>query len=145
MIIVPVEFKDACLFVEKHHRHHKPPVGHKFSIAVMDENLQLRGVAIVGRPVSRMRDDGWTLEVLRLATDGYPNACSMLYARCAKIAYAMGYVAIGTYILETEPGTSLRAAGWKLVKPTKGGKWNRQHRPRMDDHPTIPKLLWEAP
>lgn len=145
MTIVPVEFSEACLFVEKHHRHHKPPTGHKFSIAVSDEHDRIRGIAIVGRPVSRMRDDGWTLEVLRLATDGFPNACSMLYARCAKIAYGMGYRRIGTYILETESGTSLRAAGWKLIKPSRGGSWSRSARPRINDQPLIPKLLWEAP
>ncbi len=67
--ICPVSLKEANAYVEQHHRHHKPVVGHKFSIGCTDgENIV--GVAIVGRPVSRYLDDGWTLEVNRLATDG---------------------------------------------------------------------------
>lgn len=68
----------------------------------------------------------------------------MLYARCRTIAFAVGYRRIGTYILITESGISLRAAGWKLIGETSGGSWSRSERPRVDDHPIIPKLLWEA-
>lgn len=73
------------------------------------------GVAIVGRPVSRHLDDGWTLEVNRLCTDGSRNACSALYAAAWRAARAMGYKRLVTYILESENGASLRAAGWKCV------------------------------
>lgn len=142
--VVPIDFAEAALFVEKHHRHHKPPLSHKFSIAVADRTGTIRAVAIIGRPVSRMRDDGWTLELTRLASDGCKNACSMLYARARVITFAMGYRRIGTYILATEAGISLKAAGWKLIGERGGGSWNVPSRPRVDDHPTIPKLLWEA-
>ena len=73
---------------------------------------RLAGVAIVGRPVSRYLDDGKTLEVNRLCTDGTKNACSFLYAAAARAARAMGYQRIITYTLDTEGGASLRAAGW---------------------------------
>jgi len=76
LTIVPIDFDEACAFIRKHHRHHKPPVGHKFSLAVADESGAVRGVATVGRPVARMNQDGWTLEVNRVATDGCENACS---------------------------------------------------------------------
>ena len=112
--VCPVSLKEANAFVEQHHRHHKPVVGHKFSIACTDGE-KIVGVAIVGRPVSRHLDDGWTLEVNRLCTDGTRNACSMLYAAAWRAARAMGYHKLITYILDTEPGTSLRAAGWKCV------------------------------
>lgn len=131
MIIVPISLKEANSFVEKYHRHHNPVVGHKFSIGAVDDNKNLVGVAIVGRPVSRYLDNGKTLEVTRLCTDGTYNACSFLYSRCARIAKDMGYEKIITYILESENGASLKASGWKLEQENAGGgSWNVPSRPR---------------
>lgn len=110
--IVPMTLREANAFVEQNHRHHGPVAGHKFSIGLSDGE-QIVGVAIIGRPVSRHLDDGWTLEVNRLCTDGSRNACSMLYAAAWRAARAMGYKRLVTYILESENGASLRAAGWK--------------------------------
>lgn len=112
--IVPISLRGANAYVRDHHRHHKPTVGHKFSIACAD-GQEIVGVAIVGRPVSRHLDDYWTLEVNRLCTDGTRNACSMLYAAAWRVARAMGYKRLITYILESEPGTSLKAVGWKCM------------------------------
>lgn len=143
MALCPVDLSEANAFVAQHHRHHKPVVGHKFSIgAVANDNIV--GVAIVGRPVARSLDDGLTLEVTRLATDGTKNACSFLYGACARAAFALGYKRIGTYILASEPGTSLAAAGWKLVGEVKGRSWSCPSRPRVDKHPTQNKLRFEA-
>ena len=142
LTIVPVSFEHACQFVGRHHRHHVPPVGHKFSIGVKNDK-GLCGVAIVGRPVARMRDDRFTLEVTRLCTDGTPNACSTLYAAAWRAGRAMGYRRIGTYILQSENGTSLKAAGWHIVHQTAGGSWSVPSRPREDKHPLEPKTLWE--
>lgn len=86
----PISFREACAFVTQFHRHHKPPQGHKFSIAAR-EGDNVVGVVIVGRPIARMTDDGWTAEVTRLATDGTKNACSILYAAAWRAARAMGY------------------------------------------------------
>ncbi|CAN5951048.1 unnamed protein product [Sphagnum jensenii] len=141
--IVPCELAEANAFVREHHRHHNPAVGHKFSLAVADED-KVVGVAIVGRPVSRMLDDGWTLEVNRLATDGTKNACSMLYAASWRAAKAIGYKKLITYILDTEPGTSLQAAGWKCIGKAGGGSWSVPSRPRVDKHPLQGKMKWEA-
>jgi hypothetical protein len=147
LTVVPVDFDDACEFVRVHHRHHRPPSGHKFSIACANET-GIVGVAVVGRPIARMLDDGWTLEVTRLATDGTPHACSCLYAACWRAARAMGYRKVITYILDTEPGTSLKGSGWKLVGATDvarsdKGSWNRPGRPRVDKAPLQRKLRWE--
>jgi len=137
-----VELAEANAFVAAHHRHHKAVVGHKFSLgAVLDGELV--GVVIVGRPVSRMRDDGQTLEVTRLCTTGARNACSFLYGAAARAAFALGYRKIGTYILKSEDGASLRASGWRLIGERGGGSWNVPSRPRTDKHPTEPKLLFE--
>lgn len=143
LIAYPCELAEANEFVARHHRHHRPVIGHKFSIAAAIEN-EIVGVVIVGRPVARMRDDGITLEITRLATDGTKNACSFLYGAGARAAFALGYKRIGTYILKSESGVSLKAAGWKLIGEAGGGSWSRTIRPRVDTHPTQGKLLWES-
>lgn len=142
MEIVPIEFHEACAFVKRHHRHHRPPQGHKFSLAV-EHNGQICGVCIVGRPVARMLQNGWTLEVTRLCTDGTQNACSALYSAAWRAARAMGYKRLITYILQSEPGSSLRAANWREVGAAGGGTWNRKDRPRVDTHPIGQKTLFE--
>ena len=145
LTVVPCELAEANSFVARHHRHHGPVAGHKFSLAVADESDVVRGVAIVGRPVSRvLQSGGWTLELTRLATDGCPNACSALYAAAWRATRALGYRRLVTYILNTEPGTSLLAAGWRCVGRTEGGSWDCPSRPRVDRHPTQPKLRWEV-
>ena len=140
--IVPITLAEANIFVADHHRHHIPIVGHKFSIGLSDGE-SIRGVAIIGRPVARGNDTGWTLEVTRCCTDGAKNGCSMLYAAAWRAVRAMGYRKLITYTLQTETGSSLHAAGWRVVAQTKGGSWNCQSRPRIDKHPLQGKLRWE--
>ena len=141
--MMPISLADANDFVMRHHRHHTRAQGHKFSMAAVKDG-EVVGVVIVGRPVSRHRDDGSTLEVTRLATDGTRNACSFLYAKAAKGAFALGYDKIGTYILDTEPGSSLRAVGWEEIGVRGGGTWNNAKRPRIDKHPLQKKILFEC-
>lgn len=144
MVVVALELGEANAFVAQHHRHHRPVAGHKFILGTVLGD-KIVGVAIVGRPVARGRDNGETLEVTRLCTDGTSNACSFLYGACAKAAFALGFKAIGTYILASEPGTSLSAAGWRMLGEMKGRSWSCQSRPRVDKHPTQAKLLWGLP
>ena len=145
LAVTPINLDEANAFVAEHHRHHKPVPGAKFCVAVSEEDV-VRGVAIVGRPVARHLDDGWTLEVNRCCTDGTRNACSMLYATAWKAARAMGYTSLITYTLESEGGASLRGAGWKCVghASTAGRGWNTPSRPRVDTHPLQQKLKWSA-
>lgn len=142
--VVPCDFDEASAFVSRHHRHHKPPIGHKFSLAVADEAGEVRAVCIVGRPVARGHDNGMTLELTRLASDGCQNACSCLYGAAWRATKALGYARLITYILDTEPGTSLKASGWRCLGERGGGSWSCQSRPRVDKHPLQRKLLWEA-
>lgn len=142
---VPMELADANEYVRLHHRHHPPVVGHKFSLGAMERDKGLVGVAIVGRPVARRNDDGWTLEITRLCTDGTPHACSFLYAAAWRAGRALGYRRMGTFIGKDEPGTSLKAAGWRLVSETPGRSWSVPSRPRMDKHPLQGRLYYEAP
>lgn len=143
MNIAPIEFSEACAFVAQHHRHHRPPQGHKFSLCLTVEE-KVVGVVIVGRPVARGNQNGWTLEVTRLCTDGTRNACSKLYTAAWRATQALGYRRLITYILASEPGASLKGAGWKQLGTTAGGSWDCASRPRVDKHPTEPKLLFEA-
>lgn len=140
--VVPMDLASANDWVSMFHRHHNPVVGHKFSLGAMKDN-DIVGIVIVGRPVSRVRDNGWTLEVTRLATDGTKNACSFLYGAAARAGFALGYRRIGTYILASEPGTTLNAAGWRLIGEVAGRSWSCQSRPRVDNHPLSNKLLFE--
>ncbi len=143
MVVIPMTLRDARDYVTAIHRHHPAPQGGLFAIGLA-EGEQVVGCAIIGRPVARHNDDGFTAEVTRLATDGSKNACSMLYGAAWRAARAMGYRRLMTYTLATEPGTSLRAAGWKAVGEVKGGSWDREERPRVDKHPTQDKIRWEA-
>lgn len=138
--------REANAWVDAIHRHHEPVTGHKFSVGVEDDRGQLVGVGIAGRPVSREYQRQGYLEVVRVATDGTPNAPSMIYAALKQAGVALGYPVwkIITYTLLEEPGTSLQAAGWLLDGVTDGGSWDRESRRRTDKAPTGPKRRWVA-
>ena len=127
----PVSLKQANEFISAYHRHNKPVAGHKFSIGLFDDENKLVGVAICGRPVARMADDGLTLEILRVCTDGTRNANSMLYARVKRIAQLMGYRKVLTYTLAEESGSSLRAVGAQKDGIVKPREWSREKRKRF--------------
>jgi hypothetical protein len=143
LFLCPVTLREARAFVNRYHRHHKAPQGGLFAVGACGAE-GLCGVAIVGKPVARMANGGWTAEVTRLCTNGHPNACSMLYQACWRAARALGYRQLITYTLASENGASLRAAGWICLGKTKGGSWSRPSRPRVDEHPTQGKLKWGA-
>ncbi len=146
----PVSLKTANEWVAEKHRHHKPTQGHKFSIGCERDSVMC-GVVIVGRPVARMLDDGWTAEVTRLCTDGSPHVCSLLYAAARRAVMAMGYKRIITYTLPEESGASLRALkqlGWKLIDENAShpGSWscNVRDRSQTESHPLGHKQRWEC-
>lgn len=141
--IVPITQREALAFVEQHHRHHKPPRGALFQIGAASAGAII-GVVIVGRPVARGNQDGFTAEVTRMATDGTRNACSLLYGAAWRACKALGYQRLITYTLPEEGGASLRGAGWRLIGERGGGSWSCASRPRVDAHPLQQKLLWEA-
>lgn len=146
LYVRPCELKEANTFVSTLHRHHKPVVGHRFSVKIVDASGATRGVAIVGRPVARMVNASEVLEVTRLCTDGVRNGCSMLYQAAARAGKALGYSKIQTYILESESGRSLVASGWSAVSKTSGGAWGgtlKNGKSRNNDHPLEPKVRWE--
>lgn len=143
--LVPVSFATACEFVALHHRHHKPPVGHVFSVGVADGD-ELVGVAMVGRPVARLSDDGLTLEVNRTCVADARNANSMLYGASARAGFALGYLRLVTYTQQGESGASLRAAGWRVIaerRPRPG--WDMPSRRRESKGADgVQRYLWEV-
>ena len=148
--IVPLTVRQANEFVTSHHRHNKAVRGHKFSIGVtLAHENNLLGVAIVGRPVARKLDNGLTMEITRLCVlDPAPkNLCSFLYSRCCKIWKAMGGEKLITYTLETEAGTSLKAANFTHADTTnysvtsKG--WHTRTDRKKPKTEKINKLRWE--
>lgn len=144
--VVPVRFRHAKQFVADWHRHNGIPTGALFCLGLADEERVLHGIAIVGRPLARMFDNGQTAEVTRCCTDGALNGCSMLYGAAWRACKAMGYTRLVTYTRTWEGGTSLRAAGWRLIaeRPAHRG-WNRPSRPReLNGTEGDEMVLWEA-
>lgn len=141
LTIIPLGLKTANGYVEKLHRHHKPVRGCKFCIGVTTGD-ELHGVAICGRPVSRHYDDGLTLEVTRLCTDGTFNACSKLYGACVRIARDMGYERVVTYTLESEDGASLRAANFRYDGRAGKPMWTGKRSGRDTGAPKEFKKRW---
>jgi hypothetical protein len=139
--IIPLELDEANELVTRWHRHHKPVVGHRFSIGVATGEGEVVGAAIIGRPVARLTDYRSVLEVTRLVTNGHKNACSILYAAAARVAREMGYEKIQTFILDTETGKSLEAAGWNCEGVSTGGArgWNSREGRENIEHLKTPK------
>jgi len=138
----PVRRTEARQFVLDHHRHHGFPSGFLWLHGLGGSGRELVGVAVVGRPVARALDDGTTMEVTRLCTDGERNGCSMLYGAARRAAIAKGYRRGLTYILASESGASLRAAGWRFLWNVPGRSWDTPSRRRTDKHPTVDKEAW---
>jgi hypothetical protein len=142
--IVPITLRQARAFVHQHHRHHPKVTGGNWAIALM-RDTELVGVAITGRPVSRELAYHGYLEITRVCVlDSVRNGCSMLYGACRRIGQAMGYQRFCTYTLDTEPGDSLRAAGFKPIQLTLGGSWDRPSRGRAPPANAEKKMRWES-
>jgi hypothetical protein len=149
MNLCPIKVAEAKKFIGKHHRHNGPPVSGLFAVGV-ECGGELHGVAVVGRPVARLLDDGYTCEITRVGTDGVRNGCSILYGACLRAAKALGYRRVYTYTLAEESGSSLRAVGFERdadlpLRPT----WDTPSRRRIqrdlfgaDRRPPGPKVRW---
>lgn len=136
--------RQAFAFIAEHHRHHKPPQGAIVCIAAM-LGEKLIGVAVVGRPVSRMLQAKGALEVTRTCVlEGYPNAASWLLTRAKRAAQAIGAKSVVTYTLPSEGGASLKAAGFTNEGVAGGGQWTKPSRPRKAHGNDQQKFRWTA-
>lgn len=141
--VMPISLATANAFVAAWHRHSGQVQGHRWSVGAFGRDLTLHGVAIVGRPVSRALDDGATVEVTRLATDGARNLCSLLYGAARREARRRGYTRVVTYTLVSETGASLRAAGFVPVAAVRPDGWDRPSRVRKP-RPAVARTRWES-
>jgi hypothetical protein len=140
MKIVPITFRYAQQFVKDYHRHNPNVVGCKFAIGCQGDD-GIVGVAICGRPVSRYLDDGKTLEINRVCTNGAANACSMLYGACCRIAKEMGYERVITYTLQSETGASVKASNFICDGEAGGTHWTGK-RDKGQNIPNEMKVRW---
>jgi len=148
----PIFQSDAKKFIARKHRHTNPPVGSVFCVAIESDG-DVVGVAMAGRPVCRKLDDGATIEITRVCTDGAPNACSMLYGACKRAAVALGYERVITYTLASESGSSLRASQFRVVYEGRPGTtWSSNTRKRVqrdlfgnEMRSLEAKIRWEWP
>lgn len=156
LTLLPISLKLANAFVRRYHRRLGPVRGHKFSIGAELDGA-LVGVVIVGRPNARGNQDGLTLEVTRLATDGVERTtvdrrgkmhtlpiCSFLYGAARRATFALGYQRLGTYIAKAEPGITMAAVRWRLVGEVRGRSWDTQSRRRSDKHQIEDRVRFEA-
>lgn len=142
LVAVPCSVQKAREVVDSWHRHHGSSTSALYATAVATEDGIVRGVALVGRPVARLLDDGWTLEVTRVATDGTPNACSALYGIARRLAVALGYARLITYTRADEPGSSPRGAGLKDDGPIRARSWDMPGRRRVDKTEIVQRRRW---
>tara|TARA_R100001126_G_scaffold80814_1_gene49259 strand:+ start:102 stop:560 length:459 start_codon:yes stop_codon:yes gene_type:complete len=146
--VIPISIREANKFVTNFHRHNKPVHGAKFVIGVSYDD-KLVGVGILGRPVARRLDDGFTAEVVRSCVhpDAPKNTNSFIYGRLWRIWQQMGGARIVTYTLKSESGSSLLGAGYKITGETGGWKEGKgwTTRPGRDWQPVTGqmKLRWE--
>jgi hypothetical protein len=147
----PCTISEARRFVGEKHRHNLPPQGGLFACKIVDKENVTRGVAIVGRPVARKLDDGYTAEITRCCTDGVSNGCSMLYGATVRACRALGFKKVITYTLQKETGASLKASNWKKSAELPATKtWHSPSRPRYQQdifgnerRPADAKIRWE--
>ena len=144
--VFPITLKTAQAFIKEHHRHNDPPQGHKFSIGLLDGG-RLVGVVVVGRPIARFNDDGYTAEVTRCCVlDNQRNVNSKLYAAAIRAARSMGYRRVITYTLPEESGASLKAVGFRVdgITTNNPNGWDMPSRPRRKPikYPYCQKIRW---
>lgn len=144
--LVPLTLPTANDAVSAWHRHHAAiPGGFAWFCVGAVSGGRLVGVAIAGRPTNRNNDDGQTVEVIRLATDGTFNACSALLGACARASKAIGARRIITYTLEDESGVSLEASGWNKEADGIKSWWTHEGKraPAIKrDHHDKKKVRW---
>ena len=130
---VPITQRDAKEWVNTHHKHNKAPHGDVFRVAARADEM-IVGVAMVGRPVSRVLQSQGAAEVIRMClVEGAPkNTASFLYGRCIRAARALGYTALYTYSLDFEEGASIRASSFVVDGHVRGRSWSCKGRPRVD-------------
>jgi hypothetical protein len=147
----PISINQAKAYIAHFYRHNPEVQGALWAVCVTDQERCVRGVGLLGLPVARMYAHGkagerdFTIgEIVRVATDGAPNACSMLYGALTRMAKAAGFWKVITYSSDDESQRSLLASNWNRVARTGRRQWDTPSRPRK--HKAIyqqGKYRWE--
>jgi len=141
LTLTPITISAAKKLVRQWHRHLPELQGALFASAVSMDG-EIVGVACAVNPARVWQGTGRVVIGRVAVQEGVRNGCSMLYGSMCRAAKALGYSEAWTYTLPSEPGTSLRAAGFTDMGLTDGGEWGRPGRPRqMALHPE-PKRRW---
>jgi hypothetical protein len=125
----PIGTREASQVVKRLHRHLPRVVGGLFACSVWVGD-ELVGVGVASQPKAPLSRDGFTVEISRIATDGHANACSRLYGALCRAAASVGYRKAVTFTRLDEPGSSLRAAGFREDGLTREQSWDRPARSR---------------
>lgn len=148
---VPISLRQAQQFIKVHHRHNRPPRGCKVCVGIQsDLHITLIGVLVIGRPIARAYQDGVTAEVTRTCVIDCKNANSFCYGVARKIVRLLGYRRLITYTREGESGTSLKAAGFKMIatRPPRQNWANSSVKLRglrnADEEENVTRYLWEV-
>lgn len=144
--LIPLTQKAAKAWVNRVHRHLDYPVGDVCRVGLGVDG-ELVSAASAGHPVSRMLDDGMTLEITRVASDAEPgvNACSRLYSAIRRAGLSLGWKRFVTYTRADESGASVKAAGFKDCGIAGGGEWTKPSRYRKPSAQPILKRRWMWP
>jgi hypothetical protein len=142
--LVPISIREANRYVLYWHRHNEPTQGALFALGA-EKDGELVGVAIIGRPPQGLQD-GRTVEIRRVCTNGTRNACSFLYGRARRAAAALGYQHVITYNRQDESGASLRAAGFEQTALLPARDWAKENvkRRRVNRTQPFPRARWES-
>lgn len=136
----PIGRHYANELIVRWHRHHGPVVGFKAAWVALEGEHRF-GVVVLGRAVARGLGAGaW--EITRNATDGTEHGCSFLYSVACREAKRQGAERVYTYILASESGVSLKAAGFRFDGFVRGRSWSCPSRLRTDKHPIVDKQRW---
>ena len=110
----------------------------------------LHGIAQCTGSFSVNDPDGWQMShigvikiFIQMGNGFVYRHTNHLYAASARAAKAMGYRKIITYTLDSESGSSLRAAGWSCAGLAGGKCWTGSRKPASALYPAQMKLRYE--
>ncbi len=139
----PLSIAGARREVRRLHRHLPKVVGGLFASSVY-VGEELAGVGIASEPKAPASRGKRIVEITRVATDGHKNACSKLYGALCRAAGALGYQWAITFTRVSEPGSSLRAAGFVDMGLTREQSWNRPSRKRDGELSQVRRWMREV-
>lgn len=130
--------KEVDRYIAENHYLHSTPAGAKLRLWVLDDNNNIIGAMMWGRPTARTYNHERILELTRLfmIDETEPNAESkalgmarkLIRTKLPQIKGLISYSSTG----EEHKGTIYEADGWFAVGLTEAKKWNKEGRANID-------------